>query len=650
MTVPSTYQKVQEHLEQVQNDPSISLDVSAIEKLKAEITESTDRGVSAALLTRISQLLPVLREDPTPLTTLGIKATAYCSFTDLRSVDPPVNFLAGIKAPSPPINLLALSLLRKAGHSPSDAAVVAADSELVASLVELWLSTSSTEVAQCAFEVLWSLLEVDHTSPLENGDKTSGDKDAAAGQGLMWRRVFTDKNVYGLFFSICCLIDAGQPGKLSKREKTLAQGRLMDLVAKAGRLRWDAISESHIPEIESQYRSDSLLHFTACHMVDTGDVLMYMTLLNFFRELLQIDPPGLLARTHVRSTSTFSSPALDFLESQNLHAKIFDYYLHPTKIDSIDIMYISGPIMAYIAQYAQLYPNHLLQKPQDFLDDILGHIVESFALPTTQWAHGPVPTGDLRVLSALPRVMLVKAGVESPNPLLAIPTSPANKDTLETLAGIFHGPPKSEMVQSLDLNAPGQIPTDWHKEAAAARILYFTYLNNKPNFWSHIVAAADTIAMHDVALAALSLMKAVITANWQTLDEKVRGSADSRFQLPTEEQLGRLSPSAQGTLPTSGAWAVLTPPALTTVIPYLFKPPQTYANFVGGGRGDTESAVWRVATAKYDVLVALYDALSEKKLEVEGYDDILRTLAQRVTEGPLGPAAQAGSRVDAMEM
>ncbi|KAL2219901.1 hypothetical protein M432DRAFT_286143 [Thermoascus aurantiacus ATCC 26904] len=650
MTVPPSYPKVHEHLGKVLNDPSIPLDVSAIEKLKAEITESTDRAVSAALLTRISQLLPVLREDPTPLTTLGIKATAYCSFSDIRSVDPPVNILAGIKARSPPVNLLALSLVGKAGKSPSDAAVVAGDPELVASLVELWLSTSVTEVAQAAFDVLWSLLEVDHTSPLENGDKSSGNKKAAGGQGLMWRRLFTDRKVYGLFFSICSLIDAGQPGKLSKREKTIAQGRLMDLVAKAGKLRWDAVADSHIPDIESRYHCTSLLHFTACQMVDTGDVLMHMTLLNFFRELLQIDAPGLLARNHVRSSSTFSSPALDFLVSQDLHPMIIGYYLNPKKLDAVDLVYVAGPIMAYVAQYALLYPNHLLQKPQDFLDKILAHIVESFAMPSAQWAHGPVPTGDLRILSSLPRVLLVQAGVQSPNPLLALPSSPANKDSLDTLARIFHGPPKCEKVQSLDLNAPGQIPTDWHKEAAAARVLYFTYLNNNPNFWNHIVAAADTIALHEVALAALSLMKAVITANWETLDETVRGPVGSRYQLPSEEELSRLSPAAQGTLPTSGAWAMLSPPALTTVIPYLFKPPQTYANFVGGGANDTESAVWRVATTKYDVLVALYDALHETRLDVEGFDDIMRTLAQRVREGPLGPQIQAGSRVDTMQM
>ena len=148
------------------------------------------------------------------------------------------DFVAGFKAPSPPINLLALSLLEKAGQAPSDAAIVAGDSELVASLVELWLSTSSTEVAQAALDTIWALLDIDNESPRENG----GDE-KVGGQGLVWRRMFTDKDVYGTLLSICSLSDNG-PGNLPKRDKTVAQGRLMGLLVRAGRLRWDIISTS----------------------------------------------------------------------------------------------------------------------------------------------------------------------------------------------------------------------------------------------------------------------------------------------------------------------------------------------------------------------------------------------------------------------
>lgn len=644
MTVPSSYNAVKSHLERIQHDPSTPLDTPLLDKLKTELTENTDRAVPATLLAQISQLLPVLQEDPTPITSLGIRATAYFTFTDLRSIDPPINFIAGFKAPSPPINLLALSLLNKAGQVPSDAAIVAGDPELVASLVELWLSTSSTAVAQAAFDAIWALLEIDLASALENGESVNTGREAVEGQGLVWRRVFTDKRVYGLLFSLCSLLE---DGPLSSRQKTVAQGRLMDFLVKAGRLRWDIISRSQVPEVESKYQSSSLLHFAASKMVDTSDVLMHMTLLNFFRELLEIDAPGLVARNYVHSASIYSSPALDFLISQDLHSRVLSYYLDESKLDSVDLMYLASPIMAYVAQYARLYPNHLLQGSDSLLDGILSRITRSLAIPPAQWAHGPMPSGHLVILSSLPRVLLVKVRGQPLDPLLTLPTSPPNKEALDTLGRIFHGPPKIEMpAASMELSTSGQTPTDWHKEAAAARILYFTYLNSHASLWTDIVAAADILAMKEVALTAISFMKAIITANWQTLSPEVTVSV-SRFQLPSEGQLGRLSPAAQGMLPSSGVWAVLTPPALTTLLPYLFKPPRSYADFVGGGAADAQNVVWKVATAKYEVLVALYNRLKDTTAQTDGFEDIMRTLRQRVSEGPWGPVAQA-ARVEAI--
>jgi hypothetical protein len=645
MAIPPSYTAVKQNLDDIIADPSTPLDVPTIEKLKFEITEDTDRTVPATLLTQISQILPIVREDPSPLTTLGTKSTEFLTFSDIQSIDPSIDFVAGIKAPSPPVNLLALSLLGKASRSPGDAAIVAGNSDLVASLVDLWLSTSTTEVAQAAFDVLWSLLEVDHAGSLKTESDGTG-TEPVGGQGLMWRRVFTDKNVYGLLYATCSLFEAGRHGQLSKREKTVAQGRLMDFVAKAGPLRWDAITNSHIPEIESKYQSNNLLHFVSCRMVDTGDVLMHMTQLNFFRELLQIEAPGLQVSSQPHSASPFSSRALDFLIGQDLHEMILGYYLDTSKLDSVDATFLSSPIMAYVSQYAQLYPNHLLQSPRDLLDRILARIHRSLAIPSAQWAHGTVPTGDLTVLASLPRVMLVEASRRSLNPLQAVPSNPANKDCLNTLAQIFHGPPKTENTVLSDA------PTDSKKEAVAARILYFTYLNNHASFWQNIVTTADIVAMPDVALSAIALIRAVITANWKVLTaEEARDiPGGPPFKLPAEDELNRVAFSTSGVLPTSGSWAVLAPPALTTVLPYLFKPPQSYANFVGGGARDPESAVWRIATAKYDVLVALHDALKESSAQAEDFADIVRTLGQRVREGPWGPATQVGSRVDAIEM
>ncbi|KAJ5921260.1 hypothetical protein N7466_009586 [Penicillium verhagenii] len=648
MAIPSTFDAVKAHLNDIQRDPSTSLDISLIERLKLQLVENTAPTVPATLLSQISALLHILQEDPTPLTTLATRATSYFSFTELRAIEPPIDLIAGFKAPSPPINLLALSLLAKAGLASGDAAIVAGDSGLIASLVELWLSTSSTGVAQAALDTLWALLEVDLANHLENGEEDLTSDEGHTGQGLMWRRVFKDKDVYGLFFGLCSL-QAGAPGELSKRERTVAQGRLMGFLVKAGSLRWDIISKSQISEVETQYQSTSLLHFAACQMVDVSDVLLHMTLLTFYRELLEIDAPGLVARSYVQSASTFSSPALDFLIAEKLHSKVLEYYLDDSKLDPVDLIYLPGPIMAYVTRYAESYPNHLLQNPFTLLDGIISRIRQALAIPSVQWAHGEVPTGHLAILASLPRVLLIEAGKHGANPILAIPTSPTNGEALDVLGKIFRGPVHTVVSDSMDLNTSGQTPTDWHHEAAAARMLYFIYLNEHPNFWNDITAAADVLVMKDVALSAITFMRSIVSANWQPLPPATHVSGiSSRFQLPSEEGLGQLSPATSGLLPLSGPWAVITPPALTTLLPYLFKPPRSYNEFVGGGAGDSQNAVWKVATAKHDVLVALYRALQENGGQMEGFEDILRTLRQRVNEGPMGPVQQTSAQVEAV--
>lgn len=646
MAIPSTFDAVKSHLAAVQEDPSVSLDIALVDRLKLQLVESTDPVVPATLLSQISALLPVLQEDPTPITTLAIKATTYFSFSDLRSIEPPINLVAGFKAPSPPINLLALSLLAKAGRTSSDAAIVAGESSLVASLVELWLSTPSTAVAQAALDTLWALLEADLASPLEKDEYDHNSYDGRAGQGLMWRRLFTDKDIYGLFFSLCSLKEDA-PGGLSKRERTVAQGRLMGFLVKAGRVRWDIISKPHVADVETRYQSKSLLHFAACRMVDLDDVLMHMTLLDFYRELLEIDVPGLMARSHVQSTSTFSSPALDFLISEKLHQQVLEYYLDESKLDPVNLIYLSGPVMAYVSRYAEFYPNQLLQNPPTLLDGIISRISRALAISSTQWAHGDVPTGHLAVLGSLPRVLLIEAGKHGSNPLMTIPTSPPNREALDVLGKVFRGPARAHPSDSMDLDTSGHTPTDWRHEAAAARMLYFLYLNQHPSFWTDIIAAADILAMKEVALSAISFMNSIVMANWQPLPPASHvPRASSRYQLPSEESLGQLSPAMSGLLPLSGPWAILTPPALTTLLPYLFKPPRSYAEFVGGGAGDSQNTVWKVATAKHDVLVALHNRLREIGGQMEGFEDILRTLQQRVNEGPLGPIQRGSTQVE----
>lgn len=654
MEIPPSYNSVKDHFDQVLQDPSISLDVSSLEKLQTELIANTNPSIPTSLLTKISQLLPILQEDPSPLTTLGIKAASYLNYTQIKAINPPLNLLAGIAVPSPPVNLLVLSLLDKAKNSAINATEIAEDSELVSALVNLWLCTETTAVAESAFNVIWSLLEVDHAGEPDNNNISNGngDKQQQKGQGSLWRRIFDDKNIYGRIFSICSLTST-QP-QMSIREKTIAQGRLMDLLVKVGSLGWDVVTASHFPEIESSFKSTSLLDFAVSKMVDAEDILLQMTHINFLSQLLLIGAPGIRQRSFIPGTlrSEFSSPSLDFLISSQVHDKIIRYYLEPSVLDPSTASYILGPVMGYVSQYTILYPNHLLEQPQSFLDRLLSRISSALAIPSAQWAHGNVPSGDLNLLASLPRVLLLEARRRSIDPISLIPSNPANKYALDTLGRIFRGPPSSQEWSDGEAETLDKNPTSPRAEAAAARILYLYYLNSHYDLWNNIVAAADVLAIQDVALAAIAFIRAVLSANWVVIppSEGPTVSTNSRFGVPSEDEVGRLGPATQGMLPASGAWALLVPPALTAVFPYLFKPPQTYANFVAGGASDTESAVWRIASAKYDTLVALQSALVQSDEKLEGLDEIIQAINRRVADGPWGPPTQVGSRIEALEL
>ncbi|KAK2742347.1 hypothetical protein FQN57_005435 [Myotisia sp. PD_48] len=650
-TLPS-FKQVTDHLDQVLADPSVPLDALLLRKLGLEAVDQTDHQLFIALITQISRVLPVLQEDPSPLTALAGKISTFLGFEELQSIDPAIDLLAGIKAPNHPINLLTLLLIGKASESPSYVAVIAESLDLVTSIVELWLSTDSTEVAQAAGDVLCSLLECDRdglTSGHESLDKPS------SCQGIMWRRVFKDKSIYSLLFSLSSLDGAGVPGRPTARQISVAQGRLLDFVSKIASIDWEAVTTSHIPEVEGSFKSSSLLNFAALHMVDTEDLLLHMTLLHFYCQMLQINAPGLRQRNKTSESPgpSFSSPALEFLISTGVHRKVMDYYMVPSALDPAVATYFSGPIMSYVAQYSILYPNHLLQESGEMLDKLLSRIRSSFEIPTAQWAHGAIPSGDLNILASLPRVLLLEAEKKNLNPLLSIPSKPLHKDSLDAIGRIFNGPPPaSGQVDVAQEKILEQNPTSPRAEAAAARILFFQYLNIRPDIWNNVVEAADTLAMQDNALAAVKLIKAVATANWAVIspNEETQNLTSGPFGLPTEGGVSHLGPAAQGTLPTSGSWALLVPPSLTVVLPYLFKAPQTYANYVAGGAQDKESAVWRIATAKYDALVSFQSAVEKIETTVSGIADIKRTLRQRVAEGPMGASTQIGSRVEALDL
>ena len=571
-------------------------------------TESLEATSRISLLNQLSRLLPTLQQDPTPVTDLIHRLLAPNTFTfsDVLSIQPRVDFHAGLRSPSPPVNLVTLRLLEKAKYRLSDIGIIAGQQDLVSALIQGWLFTQETAVAQKAGEVLSDLL-------LSGGTGASSSHvDPLHDENLMWRRVFRDKNIYESIFAGCSLATVGQDGQPSLRQKTVAQGRLLDLLLV---VRDDPVRTSQIPEIEKRYgvRDGGLLEFATVHMVDyEDDDLMLSILLNFCINFIRTGS----------GRSGSNSSALDFLTKHHLHKSCLSYYLEkPPRHAS----WVQGDSAHYLAVYSSSYRQDLLSDPAlpDQILDILCNRLSNIG--PGSWLAGHVPINDLTVLRHLPQIMLFPHGSKSP--LTMVPPRSSNPNVLETLSTVFSSPAGTT-----------------HEDEAAARALYFLYLDEYPDFWSSVIKAADTVAVLDVALAANRLIGSIITASWQPLST-VPPSA--RYSLPTEEWLSSRYNYAQP-LPQTGIEAVISTGSANQVLPYIMKPAQTFSNAVGGGRGDVESAAWKVAVAKHDVLKHFHEKIKhmERSPDVQA---MITAVEQRITQGPMGGMSQAGGRIGTME-
>ena len=553
-----------------------------------------------------------------------ISPTRY-DFSRVLSITPPVDFVAGLAAPSPPVNTTTLKLLQKAQYRIGDIGIVAGKPDVVGALVRLWLCSQDTAVARLAHDVISGLLQAEVGSQEDT---------VFTERKWMWRRMFKDRDIYGSIFSICSLTTAGQDGQRSKREKTVAQARLLDMIL---RIDGDAVRQSQIPEIEKQYgvNEGGLLEFAAIHMVDYhNDVLMHLNLLDFYAMYLS-GKQKILSQRSEQITNPSTQPStfpLDFLRQHHVHQRSLAYYLNPDAQDPVDVSFLYGRSANYLSTWASTYPNDFLEP--GVVEATLSRLLNVLQkVSPGQWAQGRAPKDDLHVVASLPRVVLIPRR-QSPSPLFLIPSKPANPDAFLTLAYVFNG---SQELASETSNT----------ENAAARALYYLYMEQHPDFWRQVVTAAETVALKEVALAALSLMTAVITAHWALLPSTTSFPATS-FALLTEDALANKCHAPS--LPATGIEAIMTEPAIGIVIPYLIKPAQTFSNLVGGGRGDVESAAYKVAVAKHETLIQLHEKLKDWVGNYSEAQQMLATVARRVAQGPMGGTSDVGGRVGTMEL
>lgn len=285
-----TLQTLQTHLGHVKNGEH-SLNADLLDEFRLFGVPRLSIQDSQALAVQLYQLLPSLREDPTPVNALLQALLEPWPLDTVLQIEPPVDFAAGLDLGAKPFHSLTLSLLEKGISDIASARRLATTQpEVFSSLLKLWLETDETGIADKAGLIVFGMLkadkELDGSGILPPpGDDTS----TLAADNPIWRRIFRDPTVYGLFYS---RTDLNVQSDMSKNQRTIAQARVMEFLQKLGAVDWTAAVESHLPDVESAHGlkagQEGLLHHAAIHMVDVkGDVLMHRSLITFFGDLLQ---------------------------------------------------------------------------------------------------------------------------------------------------------------------------------------------------------------------------------------------------------------------------------------------------------------------------------------------------------------------------
>jgi hypothetical protein len=275
------------HLLKVHADPTTPLDVELLEQCELFTSTPEYRNQiwkeTQPLFLQMASLLPDLQQDPSALIHFIIKLVVPYRFEDIKDV----NFEAGLDLEATPFHSLILTLLEKAAASNHDSQALANRPAAISAIVRLWLCTKDTGIATQAADLLISLLRVSKNEPVSVLGETQLH---IYGAGPIWKRLFNDSDIYSLYYQYTYFLNFTANPLLNKRDKTVSQARLLEWLPKVGVMDWTTIVSGHGSEAEREVglsETEGLLHYAALKMVKTADdILMHMTLINFFSELI----------------------------------------------------------------------------------------------------------------------------------------------------------------------------------------------------------------------------------------------------------------------------------------------------------------------------------------------------------------------------
>ncbi|KAG7288303.1 hypothetical protein NEMBOFW57_007834 [Staphylotrichum longicolle] len=305
--------ELDKHLDDLLQDPDLAVNPKLFDDVELQLTETNIPPLIPHFLPRLTAVLKQYTQDPAVIVGLTIKLLGPVSFDQVLQLASPDELVQALDSPAPAANLLALAILHKAAARPQDVTTLCSIPHLLAAFIRRWLAAPQVEVGQRGGKVLGDLLDIDcdlpppppPTRPVDPLH-TNISLRKAPGQGSLWRLLLTDDTMYALLLS---LVSGRHPDTASSpHQLSLAQGRLLRILPRLAAINFRAVAHSHhtppapvhLTNGSGDDQSSSngnttpprpgegLLQYAALHMVHKSDVLMHLSLVDFFETLVSL--------------------------------------------------------------------------------------------------------------------------------------------------------------------------------------------------------------------------------------------------------------------------------------------------------------------------------------------------------------------------
>ncbi|KAI6247610.1 hypothetical protein HI914_04128 [Erysiphe necator] len=292
------FKRLQDQLLLSLKDPETCLDEKLIDEVQVQLTEEIIPIARPRLLPLLTKILPSYPKNPKLLSELSQKLLRSVGFRQVLDFASEENLVLALKSPFPAANLLGIDIVSKASWAPSHTTILSNMKPLILAFIQTWLCSPDVAVGEAATQTLGDLLEMDCDCRKALSSSTSSrvknlnvSSEIPLGQGLLWRRIFQDQDIYNQLFSLCDLNAAGKEDCcMERRQISIAQGRLLQLLPRLATFNFQIISQSQFPMVEETYigQPSGILFYAATKMINKNDLLMHMILITFFGDLLSM--------------------------------------------------------------------------------------------------------------------------------------------------------------------------------------------------------------------------------------------------------------------------------------------------------------------------------------------------------------------------